>query len=68
MAPTRSDRIGKSQRVLVRSDEPTADLVGPPAPVDWDELFAVIDAAGFPEDFLAHRDQGISETREPIRA
>ena len=32
----------------------------------WKAVFAKIDEAGFPEDFLADRQQGTAETREPL--
>lgn len=58
-----------TDEVFVRRDEQTGDLIlsqRPPAPADWDEIFAIIDAAAFPEEFMSHRDQGTSETREPL--
>lgn len=37
----------------------------PPRP-SWDEIFKMLDEAGFPEDFMADREQGIAEDREPL--
>ncbi len=54
------------EEVYVRRDPATGDLTLSQAPGSWDELFAAIDGAGFPEDFLAHRDQGTPEHREPL--
>ena len=43
-----------TDELFVRRDEKTGDLIvseRPPAKADWDEIFAVLDAAGFPNDF-----------------
>ena len=30
----------------------------------WEEIYAALDAAGFPPEFMAHRDQGTFEHRD----
>jgi antitoxin VapB len=56
-----------SDEVYVRRDQQTGDLIlSQRAPSDWDEIFAAVDAAGFSEDFMADRDQGTAERREPL--
>jgi len=55
-----------SEEVYVRRDPQTGDLILSQAPVGWDGIFAALDAAGFPDDFMADRDQGEASTREPL--
>jgi antitoxin VapB len=52
--------------VFIRRDERTGDVVLSRKPVDWDELFARLDATGVPDDFLTpeDRNQGPSQERE----
>ncbi|HEX4771538.1 MAG TPA: hypothetical protein VH351_11935 [Bryobacteraceae bacterium] len=54
------------EEVYVRRDAQTGDLILSQAPGSWDELFAALDAAGFPDDFMADRAQGIPEKREEL--
>lgn len=51
--------------VHVRRDADTGDLILSPKPNSWKEVFAALDAAGFPEDFLQDRAQGTPEVRSP---
>ncbi|HVC45821.1 MAG TPA: hypothetical protein VND90_01115 [Terracidiphilus sp.] len=56
-----------TDEVYVRRDPQTGDLIlsqSPPA--TWAEIFAALDEAAFPADFLADRRQGTAETREPL--
>jgi antitoxin VapB len=55
-----------SKEVFIRRDEKTGDVILSRKPVDWDELFAKLDAAGVPDDFLTpeDRNQGQSQERE----
>jgi len=56
-----------TKEVYVRRDEQTGDLIlSQDAPTNWDRIFKAIDEAGFPDDFLADRDQGTAEVREPL--
>lgn len=55
-----------TDEVYVRRDPHTGDLILSPRPQNWKEIFAALDAAGFPEDFMEKRAQGTPETREPL--
>lgn len=54
-----------TDEVYVRRDPDSGDLILSPAPKSWKEVFAALDAAGFPDDFIEDRAQGIAEKREP---
>lgn len=56
----------KSDEVYVRRDEQTGDLILSQSPGGWDEIFAEIDRAGFPPEFMEDRNQGAPETREEL--
>ncbi len=82
MAETRKARVfmtGRSQavripaefrfnadEVYVRRDVQTGDLILSQSPSSWDEIFAALDAAQFPPEFMADRKQGTAEDREPL--
>jgi antitoxin VapB len=58
-----------ADELFVRRDERTGDLIvseRPPATVDWEQIFAALDAAGFPDDFMSEREQGTAEIRETL--
>jgi antitoxin VapB len=55
-----------SDEVYVRRDPQSGDLILSEAPGGWDEIFAALDNAGFPEDFLADRPQGSPQEREEL--
>lgn len=56
-----------TSEVYVHRDERTGDLIlSKDAPTDWDRIFRIIDEAQFPDDFMADRDQGVAEVREPL--
>lgn len=55
-----------SDEVYVRRDEQTGDLILSQTPETWDEIFAALDGAQFPPDFMADRKQGEAETREVL--
>jgi antitoxin VapB len=44
-----------SNEVYLRRDSQSGDLILSEAPGGWDEVFAALDRAGFPEDFMADR-------------
>jgi antitoxin VapB len=56
----------KTDEVTVRRDPETGDLVLSAAPKSWTEVYAALDAAGFPDDFMRDRDQGTAEVRENL--
>lgn len=56
-----------SDSVYIRRDHQTGDVIlseatRPPS-LTWDEVFAALDAADIPDDFLAERSQGVFEKR-----
>jgi antitoxin VapB len=53
-----------TDEVYVRRDSGSGDLILSPAPKNWKAVFAALDAAGFPDDFMEDRDQGTPEDRE----
>ena len=53
-----------TEEVFVRRDPRSGDLILSPAPREWKQIFAALDAAGFPEDFMDERNQGETEQRE----
>jgi antitoxin VapB len=52
--------------VYVRRDAQSGDLILSEAPGDWDEVFAALDVAGIPDDFLSERAQGTPQVRNEI--
>lgn len=55
-----------SDEVYVRRDPQSGDLILSQAPASWDEIYAALDSAGFADDFLSERAQGIPEIREEL--
>lgn len=55
-----------ADEVYVRRDEQSGDLILSQSPANWDEIFAALDAAEFPAEFMADRNQGVAEEREPL--
>ncbi len=55
-----------ADEVFVRRDAQTGDLILSQSPSSWEEIFAALDAAEFPANFMADRQQGTAETREPL--
>jgi antitoxin VapB len=53
-----------SDEVYIRRDAQTGDLILSQALETWNEVFAALDEASFPAEFMAEREQGIVETRE----
>lgn len=52
--------------VYIRRDPQSGDLILSQAPGGWDEIYAALDKAGFPDDFLAERSQGLPQDREEL--
>ena len=52
--------------VYIRRDPQSGDLILSQAPGGWDEIYAALDNAGFPDDFLAERAQGPPQQREEL--
>ena len=55
----------KSNEVSIRRDQKSGDVILSEKP-SWEDIFAALDAAGFPEDFLADRQQGAPQVREEL--
>lgn len=55
-----------SNEVYLRRDPQSGDLILSEAPGGWDEIFAALDKAGFPNDFLAGRAEGLPQQREKL--
>jgi antitoxin VapB len=53
-----------TNEVYIRRDPQSGDLILSKAPGGWDEIFAALDMASFPEDFLANRAQGTTQERD----
>ena len=51
----------RSREVYIRRDEKSGDLILSQVPASWDEIFAQIDRAAFPPEFMTDRNQGIRE-------
>ena len=58
----------KTDEVYVRRDPQSGDLVlsESPAKKTWKEIFAALDAAQFPDDFLEDRDQRPPQERDEL--
>ena len=55
-----------SEEVYVRRDPQNGDLILSQAPATWNEVFAALDSAGFPDNFLEDRAQGTIDVREAL--
>jgi antitoxin VapB len=55
-----------TKEVYVRRDPQSGDLILSESPGDWEAIFAALDAAGVPDDFLlpSDRAQGLPQVRE----
>ena len=52
-----------TDEVYIRRDPRSGDVILSLAPGGWDGIYAALDKAGFPDDFLADRDQGLPQER-----
>jgi antitoxin VapB len=55
-----------TDEVYIRRDSQSGDLILSEAPGGWEEIFAALDEAGFPDDFLADRGQGVPQQRDEL--
>jgi len=53
-----------SNEVFIRKDAQSGDLILSESPGDWNAIFAALDAAGVPDDFLVDRGQDVPQVRE----
>jgi antitoxin VapB len=52
-----------SKEVYVDRDPRTGDVILSRRPAKWSELFAALDKAGVPDDFLEDRDRSLPQER-----
>jgi antitoxin VapB len=52
-----------TDEVYIRKDPQTGDVILSPTPRSWAEIFAALDEAGVPDDFLVEREQGLPQER-----
>lgn len=55
-----------TEEVYIRRDPQSGDLILSQAPGGWDEIYAALDNAGIPDDFLSDRSQGLPQEREDL--
>ena len=50
------------QEIILLQDDPQHSL----APGNWEEIFAALDQAGVPKDFLSEREQSLPQSRPDL--
>ena len=55
-----------TEEVFVRRDPQSGELILSEAPGSWDEVFAALDKADSPDDFLSERGQGAPQRRKDL--
>ena len=55
-----------TDEVYVRRDPQSGDLILSQAPGGWDEIYAALDRAEVPDDFLTDRQQGVPQSRDDL--
>jgi antitoxin VapB len=55
-----------SNEVFIRRDPQSGDVILSQAPGGWDEVYAALDKAAFPDDFLTDRSQGPPQERDEL--
>ena len=55
-----------SKEVYVDRDPRTGDVILSRRPAKWSELFAALDKAGIPDDFLEDRDRSLPQERQEL--
>ena len=53
----------QTDEVYIRRDPQTGDVILSQTPRSWSEIFAALDEAGVPDDFLVDREQGPPQER-----
>ena len=55
-----------TSEVYIRRDPQSGDIILSQAPGDWNQIFAALDQAGVPDDFLRDRSQGTPQERSDL--
>lgn len=55
-----------AKEVYIRRDAQSGDLILSQVPGSWDEVYAALDKAHFPDDFLDDRNQGPVQERDEL--
>lgn len=55
-----------TKEVFVKRDPRTGDVVLSRKPADWGEIFAALDHAGVPFEFLSDRDRSLPQERDSL--
>jgi antitoxin VapB len=55
-----------TKEVFVERDPRTGDVILSRKPANWSDVFAALDRAGVPSDFLSDRDQSLPQERDPL--
>lgn len=50
--------------VFIRKDRETGDVIISKKPGSWDDFFKMVETSDVPEDFMAERDNEISQERD----
>jgi antitoxin VapB len=55
-----------ANEVYIRKDAQSGDVILSQVPGTWDEVYAALDRADFPDDFLTERSQGPAQNRDEL--
>ena len=55
-----------TKEVFIERNPRTGDVILSRRPANWSEVFAALDRAGVPADFLANRDRSLPQEREKL--
>jgi len=55
-----------TKEVFVERDPRTGDVILSRKPAKWSEVFAALDRAGVPDDFLSDRDRSLPQERDTL--
>ena len=55
-----------TKEVFVERDPRTGDVILSRKPAQWSEVFAALDGAGVPNDFLSDRDRSLPQKRNTL--
>lgn len=55
-----------TKEVFVEHDPKTGNVILSPKPANWSDIFAALDRAGIPSDFMSDRDRSLPQEREVL--